>query len=113
MSFQDVHCAGLARFRSDKVHRAKHRPETDPRLMFNIISSAIVNQAPSPNACIMYHLLKNKWHPVPKTEEALMEMFERRPEKGEHVRFRKIMPNRNWTFFEEVRCSALLEAYLI
>jgi hypothetical protein len=65
------------------------------------ISSAIVNQAPSVNACKAYHLIRNKWHPVPKTTEELVEMFERRPENGEHVRFRKILPNRNWTFWEE------------
>jgi len=29
-------------------------------------------------------------------------MFERRPENGAHVRHRKVMPNRNWSFFEEV-----------
>lgn len=29
-------------------------------------------------------------------------MFERRPEQGKRVRHRKVMPNRNWTFWEEV-----------
>jgi hypothetical protein len=67
-----------------------------------VIASAIVNQAPTTNVCIAYHYLKNKWEPVPHTEEMMVEMFERRPEKGKHVRHRKIMPNRNWCYFEEV-----------
>lgn len=70
--------------------------------MFSFISSAIVNQAPSPNACIAYHYIRNSWNPVAKTEEALIEMFERRPEGGKHVRHRKVMPNRNYLLWEAV-----------
>ena len=64
------------------------------------------NQAPSPTICILYHYMKTKWKPVIETEENLVEMFERRPEKGRHVRHRKIMPNRNWCYFEEVSAKA-------
>jgi PhoD related phosphatase len=100
----DVHCAAFSRFRSDSLMRERHNltPESDTKLMYQVISSAIVNQAPSANVCIAYHYLKTKWNPVPETEEQLVEMFERRPEKGKHVRHRKIMPNRNWCYFEEV-----------
>lgn len=100
----DVHCAAFSRFRSDTTTRGKLglKPETDNKLMYQVISSAIVNQAPSANVCIAYHYLKTKWNPVPETEEMLVEMFERRPEKGKHVRHRKVMPNRNWCYFEEV-----------
>lgn len=100
----DVHCAAFSRFRSDKETRGRKQlaPETDTKLMYQVIASAIVNQAPSANVCIAYHYLKTKWHPLPETEEMLVEMFERRPEKGKHVRHRKIMPNRNWCYFEEV-----------
>lgn len=100
----DVHCAAFAMFRSDKAVRKalQLKPENDHRLMYQIISSAIVNQAPSPNACIGYHYIANAWHPIADTDEALVEMFERRPEQGKHVRHRKVMPNRNWTYFEEV-----------
>lgn len=100
----DVHCAAFAMFRSDKAVRKQLnlKPEQDHRLMYQVISSAIVNQAPSPNACIGYHYIANAWHPIENTDEALVEMFERRPEQGKHVRHRKVMPNRNWTYFEEV-----------
>jgi hypothetical protein len=100
----DVHCAAFSRFRSDKSTRDQRHltPETDSKLMYQVISSAIVNQAPSANVCIAYHYLKTKWNPVPQTEEMLVEMFERRPERGKHVRHRKVMPNRNWCYFEEI-----------
>jgi hypothetical protein len=35
-----------------------------------------------------YHYIRNDWHPIDKTEESLVEMFERRPEGGKHVRHR-------------------------
>lgn len=91
-------------FRSDKDTRKAFqlKPETDHRLMYQVISSAIVNQAPSANACIGYHYIGNNWHPIKNTDESLVEMFERRPEQGKQVRHRKVMPNRNWTYFEEV-----------
>lgn len=48
----DVHCAAFSMFRSDKHvrHKLKLKPENDHRLMYQVISSAIVNQAPSANA---------------------------------------------------------------
>ncbi|KAI5480135.1 hypothetical protein MNV49_001795 [Pseudohyphozyma bogoriensis] len=105
----DVHCAGFARFRSDKAMRKAKElvPATDPNLMYQAIASAIVNASPSPNACIGYHYVKNDWKPVPHTEESMVEMFERRPEGGKHVRHRKFMPNRNWLYFETVGSTSV------
>lgn len=45
---------------------------------------------------IGYHYIANYWHPIKDTDEGLVEMFERRPEQGKHVRHRRVMPNRNW-----------------
>ena len=94
----DVHCAAVSRFRTDSAPC----PLNDYRLMYQIIASAIVNQSPPAKACIAYHYLPTKWHPLSSTDEELVEMFERRPEGGKRVRHRKIMPNRNWCYFEEV-----------
>jgi hypothetical protein len=43
----DVHCAAFSRFRSDKATRDAGRltPATDSKLMYQVISSAIVNHA--------------------------------------------------------------------
>jgi len=100
----DVHCAAVSRFRTDaKTRKATDlKPENDHRLMYQMIASAIVNQSPSPNACIGYHYIRNKWHPVANTSEGLVECFERRPEQGKHVRHRKVMPNRNWMMWNEI-----------
>lgn len=48
----DVHCAAFSMFRSDKETRIAHQlqPQNDHRLMYQVIASAIVNQAPSANA---------------------------------------------------------------
>ena len=81
----------MTRFRSDSSTRSSQKlvPGSDAKMMYQVISSAIVNQSPSPNVCIAYHYITNKWIPLPETEEALVEMFERRPEQGKHVRHRK------------------------
>lgn len=91
----DVHCCTTSRFRSDKATRKSQNltPATDSKFMMQFVSSAIVNQSPTPNVCIAYHYIANAWTPFAGTEEALVEMFERRPEGGKHVRHRKVMPN--------------------
>lgn len=100
----DVHCAAFSMFRTDKATRkaTNLKPENDHRLMYSVISSAIVNVAPSPAVCMAYHYIANSWNPVEKTSEALVEMFERRPEHGKQVRHRKVMPNRNYTVLYRV-----------
>lgn len=87
----DVHCAALSRFCSDAATRWKEHltPETDPRLLFQVIASAIVNQAPSPMACVAYHYLTTSWNSIASTEEALVDIFECRPESGKHTWHRK------------------------
>ncbi|KAL8292292.1 hypothetical protein RQP46_001758 [Phenoliferia psychrophenolica] len=98
----DVHCATASRFRSDKATRKSQNliPINDSKLMYQLVASAIVNQSPSANVCIAYHFLSNEWKPLPQTEEKMIPMFERRPEGGMQVRFRKVMPNRNWMYWE-------------
>ncbi|KAK4697921.1 hypothetical protein P7C70_g8134, partial [Phenoliferia sp. Uapishka_3] len=98
----DVHCASMSRFRTGKAERKRLNliPANDPKLMYQVIASAIVNQGPTVNACIAYHYVANSWKPIADTEEALVTMFERRPEGGKQVRHRKFAPNRNWCYFE-------------
>ncbi len=95
----DVHCCGLSRFRTVD---SKLAPVEDYRMMYQVISSAIVNMPPSRNILKVYHLFKIKWTPFPETEERFMNFFERMPECGRKLRFRKLMPNRNWCYFEMV-----------
>lgn len=73
-----------------------------------IVRRPVVNQAPSKNACIGYHYVQNSWKPIYGTEEELVPMFERRPEGGSQVRHRKVMPNRNWCYVEEVGAQGSL-----
>jgi len=102
----DVHCAGLSRFRTDpRTGGAKLNPSEDPRMMYQVISSAIVNMPPPRNALIAYHYMKTKWTPFTNTEEELLDLFERMPEGGRKLRHRKLMPNRNWCFFEQIGAS--------
>lgn len=70
--------------------------------MYQVISSAIVNMPPPRNALRAYHYLGTKWHPFGDTEEEFMNMFERMPEGGRKLLHRKILPNRNWCYFELV-----------
>jgi hypothetical protein len=97
----DVHCCGIGRFQTRGPHRPP--PINDPKLMYQIISSAIVNMPPSKMAIRITHLFKTKWNPVDNTEEELVDFFERRPENGGKVFHKKLRPNRNWCYFEQ--CS--------
>ncbi|ORY84400.1 hypothetical protein BCR37DRAFT_391981 [Protomyces lactucae-debilis] len=99
----DVHCCGLSRFRTKPSHKNDESltPVADPRLMYQIISSAIVNMPPPRNALRAYHYFKMKWH-FDGTEEELLNYFERRPEGGRKLRHQKLLPNRNWCHFSLV-----------
>lgn len=110
----DVHCTALSRFRTTpKSGQKELKPSEDPRLMYQIISSAIVNMPPPRNALRAYHYLGTKWHPFANTEEEFMNMFERMPEGGRKLRHNKIMPNRNWCYFEMVGSSGSVPKTII
>jgi hypothetical protein len=95
----DVHCCGIGRFQT----KGSRRPSSinDAKLMYQIISSAIVNMPPSKNAIRVTHHFKTKWNPVDHTEEELIDFFKRRPENGKKVFHKKLRPNRNWCYFEQ------------
>ena len=97
----DVHCCGVSRFQCSERDRPK--PLHDSKLMYQIISSAIVNMPPSEKAVRIAHLFKSKWIPIDQTEEELVDFFQRRPENGKKIFHQKFRPNRNWCYFEE--CS--------
>ncbi|CAF1415609.1 unnamed protein product [Adineta ricciae] len=95
----DVHCCGISRFQTDE---SEHSPSIyDHRLMYQIISSAIVNMPPSKMAIRVAHRFKTKWNPIDHTEEEVIDFFERKPETGGKVFHKKFRPNRNWCYFEQ------------
>ena len=95
----DVHCCGISRFQT----RTKQSlaPTHDAKLMYQVISSAIVNIPPPRHVLRFAHYVKTKWHPVPETDEELIDFFQRLPETGRKIIHKKILPNRNWCFFEQ------------
>ncbi|CAF1272490.1 unnamed protein product [Adineta steineri] len=97
----DVHCCGISRFQTEASHRPL--PINDPKLMYQIISSAIVNMPPSKMAIRVAHYFKTKWNPIDNTEEEVIDFFERRPENGGKLIHKKFRSNRNWCYFEH--CS--------
>jgi hypothetical protein len=99
----DVHCCGVSRFQTKGRHRPL--PTDDAKLMYQIISSAIVNMPPSRMAIRIAHQFNCKWNPVDDTEEEMIDFFERLPESGRKVSHKKLGPNRNWCYFEQ--CSKL------
>ncbi|CAF2510873.1 unnamed protein product [Rotaria sp. Silwood2] len=102
----DVHCCAISRFQSRGSHRPL--PINDAKLMYQIISSAIVNLPPSEMAIRIAHLFKSKWTPVDNTEEEIIDFFERNPENGKKFFYKKMRPNRNWCYFEQ--CSKILSS---
>ena len=102
----DVHCCGVSRFQTKGSHRPS--PIHDAKLMYQIISSAIVNMPPSKNAIRVAHRFKTKWEPVEETEEEVLDFFERKPENGRKAFHKKFRPNRNWCYFEQ--CSHVASA---
>jgi hypothetical protein len=94
----DVHCCGISRFQT-RIQTGL-APINDSKLMYQIISSAIVNIPPSRQTLHVAHYVKTKWHPVVDTEEELIDFFQRLPETGRKIRHKKLLPNRNWCYFE-------------
>jgi hypothetical protein len=95
----DVHCCGISRFQT----RTKHdlAPINDSKLMYQIISSAIVNIPPPRHVLRFAHYVKTKWYPIADTEEELLDFFQRLPETGRKIIHKKLLPNRNWCYFEQ------------
>ncbi|CAF0795217.1 unnamed protein product [Adineta ricciae] len=95
----DVHCCGISRF---KTHSKTNPPSIyDPKLMYQVISSAIVNLPPPRTAIHIAHLVKTTWYPIENTKEELVDFFQCQPETGKRILHRKILPNRNWCYFEQ------------
>jgi hypothetical protein len=95
----DVHCCGISRFQT----RTKDvlPPINDSKLMYQIISSAIVNNPPPGHIVRFAHYVKTKWYPIENTEEELIDFFQRLPETGRKIIHKKLLPNRNWCYFEQ------------
>jgi hypothetical protein len=102
----DVHCCGISRFQTRGPNRPS--PINDAKLMYQIISSAIVNMPPSRMAIRVAHRFKTKWEPVENTEEEIIDFFERRPTTGRKIIHKKFRPNRNWCYFEQ--CSSTISS---
>ena len=102
----DVHCCGISRFQTKGSHRPL--PINDAKLMYQIISSAIVNMPPSETAIRVAHRFKSKWYPIDNTEEEIIDFFDRKPETGGMVFHKKFRPNRNWCYFEQ--CSNIISS---
>ncbi|CAF0958615.1 unnamed protein product [Adineta ricciae] len=94
----DVHCCGISRFRTR--NQTGLIPIHDSKLMYQVISSAIVNIPPSRRALRVAHYVKTKWHPIDNTDEELIDFFPRLPETGRKIAHKKLLSNRNWCYFE-------------
>jgi hypothetical protein len=95
----DVHCCGISRFKT--LTRNDLAPIHDTKLMYQIISSAIVNHPPSRMAIRAAHFGTTKWYPIEDTVEELIEFFQRSPETRGRLILKKLLPNRNWCYFEQ------------
>ncbi|CAF4251710.1 unnamed protein product [Rotaria socialis] len=76
-------------------------PLNDSKLMYQIISSAIVNRLPHRIVICAAHCFGTKWYPVVDTEEKLIDSFERDPKQGARLFLKRLLPNRNWCYFEQ------------
>ncbi|CAF1180334.1 unnamed protein product [Rotaria sp. Silwood1] len=94
----DVHCCGVGRFRT---RDNTPPPVNDSKLMYQIISSAIVNRPPPRIVIRAAHFFGTKWYPIANTEESLIEFFDQAPEYGAKLFLRRLLPNRNWVYFEQ------------
>ncbi|KAF9995812.1 hypothetical protein BGZ65_008566 [Modicella reniformis] len=89
----DVHCAGVGRF-SAKISP----PERDPQLMYQIISSAIVNEPPPEGVIRLLHF-QDKVHILDgrvKTYEDMHPMFANDVD-GKPLQMDKLLPRRNYS----------------
>ena len=86
----DVHCCGVSRFRSRDINdsSAIH----DSKLMYQIISSAIVNKPPDKFLIRATHLFTTTWYPIVNTEESLVDFFERAPESRGRLFLKSCLP---------------------
>ena len=95
----DVHCCAIGRFKTH--NQTEIAPIHDAKLMYQVVSSAIVNLPPPPTALHMAHMFTTKWHPVENTEEEMIDFFHQSPETGSGLMHKKVLPNRNWCYFEQ------------
>jgi hypothetical protein len=95
----DVHCCGISRFQTSGKNVPL--PIHDARLMYQVISSAIVNMPPSEATIRMAHFGTTKWYPFKNTEEEVINFFEWAPGNGRKLFLQKLLPNRNWCYFEQ------------
>jgi hypothetical protein len=95
----DVHCCGISRFRTRRAIPLE--PVEDSKLTYQIISSAIVNRPPPKQFIQAAHFFGTKWHPIKDTVEQLLDFFQRAPEHGSQLFLKKLLPNRNWCYFEQ------------
>jgi hypothetical protein len=95
----DVHCCGISRFRT--YGEDAPLPINDTKLMYQVISPAIVNMPPSRTYIRAAHFFPTKWYPIENTEEELFDFFESTPENGSKLFLQKLLPNRNWCYFEQ------------
>ena len=95
----DVHCCGISRF---KTHgKTDIAPVHDEKLMYQVISSAIVNLPPPKTAIRLAHYFTTKWRPIEHTDEELINFFQDVPETGGKLFHQKLLSNRNWCYFEQ------------
>ena len=95
----DVHCCAISRFQTHTKEMPS--PISDSKLMYQVISSAIVNIPPPRQVLQFAHYVQTKWHPIADTEEELIDFFQRLPETGRKILHKKMLPNRNWCYFEQ------------
>ncbi|KAI8594900.1 hypothetical protein EDD21DRAFT_392626, partial [Dissophora ornata] len=89
----DVHCAGVGRFTAKIAP-----PEKDPQLMYQVISSAIVNEPPPEGVIKLLHF-QDKVHILEgrvKTYEDMYPMFTQDVD-GKPLQMDKLMPRRNYS----------------
>lgn len=102
----DVHCCGVGRFQSRNT-KTSSKPFNDSKLMYQIISSAIVNRPPPKIVIRAAHLFGRRWYPIQDTKEELIDFFEKSPVNGSPLFLKKLLPNRNWCFFTETSAQNL------
>ncbi|KAF9431572.1 hypothetical protein BGZ76_000131 [Entomortierella beljakovae] len=89
----DVHCAGVGRF-----YAKISPPEKDPQLMYQIISSAIVNEPPPEGVIKLLHF-QDKVHILEgrvKTYEDMYPMFTTDVD-GKSLQMDRLLPRRNYS----------------
>lgn len=122
----DVHLASIGRFMTkrhrkhlffksekDKEHNAKveNEPENDIRLMFNVISSAVVN-APPPNPMVSLLQSKANVHHLDfETDEDAVPIFNVEVSGSDQRREKCFMNKRNWSDIIPVE-NAMKNEYL-